>query len=281
MKDDWSSYNLIAETYARVAEGLYFAKPANDLLSLLRLVHGSRVLDVGTGTGVVAALAADIVGPEGRVVGVDPAIEMLYRHRERSRVKAVVGALPRLPHPDASFDAVAGAFVVTHVPDHASALGAMVNVLRPGGRLGIATWARSPSSTPPGEMWQAVVKEFISEDELRAALRKALPWEERFSDPVFLETALAASGVIQIVAHQVTYAIGMATHSFIASRLLSLSSRFMEVSLDPGQWARFTEEVSHRLMNRFSADLQFEVTVNIGVGTRPANLALVLSENSA
>lgn len=267
MKEDWWSYNPIAETYARVAEGLYFATPASDLLSLLHPVPGSRLLDVGTGTGAVAALAADAVGPAGLVVGLDPAIEMLHRCRNRRGVKVVVGELPALPHPDASFDAITAAFVLTHVSDYASALRAMVNVLRPGGRLAIATWSRSPSSTPPGETWQAAVKEFVREEDLRAALRTALPWEERFSDPVFLETALSAAGLTQIVVREVRYAIGMATKSFIESRLLSLSSRFMEVYLDPKEWGRFMEEVSHRLVDAFDAHIQFEVTVNIGVGT--------------
>jgi ubiquinone/menaquinone biosynthesis C-methylase UbiE len=274
VKEDWSSYNSIAETYARVAEGLYFTRPASDLLSLLHLAPGSRVLDVGTGTGVVAAFAAGLVGPTGLVVGIDPAIEMLRRRRDRSRVKVVVGELPQLPHPDASFDAVAAAFVLTHVPDYASALHAMVRVLRPGGRLAISAWSRSPSSTPPGEMWQAAVREFVSEEDLRAALRTALPWEEAFSNPVFLETALAAVGVTQISVHEARYAIEMATKSFIESHLLSLSSRYMEVSLGPREWSRFTEKVSHRLVDVFGAHVQFEVTMNIGVGTRPANPAL-------
>ena len=274
MKEDWQSYNPIAETYAGVAEGLYFARPASDLLSLLHLAPGSRLLDVGTGTGVVATLAADLVGPAGLVVGIDPAIEMLRHRAEHSRVKVVVGELPRLPYPDMSFDAVAAAFVLTHVPDYAGALRALLNVLRPEGRLAIAAWSRSPSSTPPGEVWQAVVKDFVSEEALRAALRTALPWEEAFSNPVFLEAALVAMGVTQVLVHEARYAIGMTTKSFIDSRLLSLSCRFMEVSLGPRPWARFTEEVSRRLADAFGGHIQIEVAVNIGVGTRPANLAL-------
>lgn len=268
MNENWWSYNPIAGAYARVAEELYFARPARDLLSLLHLARGSRVLDAGTGTGVVAALAADIVGPTGLVVGIDPAIEMLRRCRDRSRVSGVVAALPQLPHVDASFDAVAAAFVLTHVPDYGGALRAMVSALRPGGRLAIAAWSRSPSNTPPGEIWQAVARKFVREEELRAATRTALPWEEAFSDPCFLETALAGAGATQVVVSQVTYAIGMATTSFVESRLLSLSSRFMEASLGPRQWARFTEEVQGRLADVFGAHIQVDVAVNIGVGTK-------------
>lgn len=267
VKDDWSSYDPIAETYARVAEGPYFATPARHLLSLLHLAPGSRMLDVGTGTGAVAALAAEAVGPAGLVVGLDPAVEMLRRCGDRHGVKVVAGELPWLPHPDASFDAVTAAFVVTHVPDYVRALRAMVAVLRPGGRLAIAVWARSPSSTPPGEAWQAAVRDFVNEEDLRAALRQALPWEQAFSDPVFLEAALSAAGVTEIVLRDVRYAVEITTKSFIESRLLSLSSRFMQVSLGARDWARFTDEVSRRLVEAFGAHLQFDVSVNIGVGT--------------
>jgi SAM-dependent methyltransferase len=273
VKQDWQSYNPIAGAYAGVAAGLYFARPASDLLPLLHLHPGSRLLDVGTGTGVVATLAADLVGPAGLVVGIDPAIDMLRHRTEHSRVKVVVGELPRLPHPDTSFDAVAAAFVLTHVPDYAGALRALLNVLRPGGRLAIAAWSRSPSSTPPGEVWQAVVEDFVTKEALRAALRTALPWEEAFSKPVFLEAALATAGVTQVLVREATYVIGMTTKSFIDSRLLSLSCRFMEASLGPRQWGRFTQEVSRRLADAFGGHVQIEVAVNIGVGTRPADPA--------
>jgi ubiquinone/menaquinone biosynthesis C-methylase UbiE len=118
VRKDWRSYDPIAETYARVAEGNYFVKPAAELLSLLDPVPGSRFLDIGTGTGVVAALAVDLVGPGGLVVGLDPAVEMLRGLRKRSSAEAVVGELPNLPHRDESFDAIAAAFVLTHVSDH-------------------------------------------------------------------------------------------------------------------------------------------------------------------
>jgi ubiquinone/menaquinone biosynthesis C-methylase UbiE len=273
-RSDWRSYNPIAETYANVSEGLYFARPASDLVALLRLAPGSRVLDVGTGTGVVATLAADAVGPTGLVVGLDPAIDMLRRRPARGRVKLVAGELPQLPHPDASFDAVAAAFVLTHVPDYAAALRAMLNVLRAEGRLAIASWRRSASSTPPGEICQATANEFVAEDAVRDALRAALPWEEAFSSLAFHESALGSLGLTQVVVREVTYAIEMPTSVFIESRLLSLAARFMRVSLGPRQWARFRDEVSRRLTEVFGTRLQLEVSVNFGVGTRQADAAL-------
>lgn len=272
VKEEWWSYDPIAAAYARVAEDAYFARPARDLVSRLHLVPGSRLLDVGTGTGAVAALAADIVGSAGLVVGVDPAIGMLRRCRASRgvQIKVVAGEVPRLPCPEASFDAVTAAFVLTHVPDYAGALRAMVDVLRVGGRLGIAVWSRGPGRTPPGETWQTAVKEFVNDDDLRTAVQTALPWEEHFADPAFLEAALAASGVADIVVREVRYAVDMSTQAFIDSRLLTLPSRFMQVTLAAEAWARFTDEVSQRVVRTFGERVQFDVAVNLGLGTRRA-----------
>lgn len=270
MNEPWWSYNPIAERYARVAEELYFSAPARDLLSLLHLEPGCRFLDVGTGTGVVAGLAAGQgqVGPTPLVVGVDRAVGMLARCRTRRGVTVVAGELPALPLLPARFDAVAAAFVLTHVPDDAGALRAMIDVLRPGGRLAISAWARSPSGTPPGEAWQAVVREFVDEADLRAALGTVLPWEAAFADPVHVERVLSGAGLTDIVVRQVWYPIETTTRAYVESRLLSLSSRFMEAALPPDDWSRFTAEVTRRLDEAFGARLEFEVGVNLGAGTR-------------
>lgn len=266
VKRDWRSYDPVAESYARVAEGQYFARPARDLVSALDLAPGSRVLDVGTGTGAVAALAAEMIGPAGLVVGLDPAIGMLRGLKKRCGAQAVVGELPSLPHPDASFDAVAAAFVLTHVTDYAGALNAMVKTLRPNGRLAVSSWAQGESSTPPGETWKAVVREFVRDEDLRAALKKALPWDEKFSDPASLKTALVAAGLVRILVHEFKYSIGMTTQSFAESRLIGLSARFVKSVLPASEWVRLTEEGSRRLAATFGSRVRFGVSVNIAVG---------------
>ncbi|HEX8099983.1 MAG TPA: methyltransferase domain-containing protein, partial [Actinomycetota bacterium] len=73
---DWRTYDDIAGAYARV-HAPRMALPAGDLVELARITDGAQVLDVGTGTGVVAREAARIASPDGRVVGVDASIGML------------------------------------------------------------------------------------------------------------------------------------------------------------------------------------------------------------
>ena len=268
MKADWRSYDAIAERYARVADPLCFAKPAADLVSALELASGSRVLDIGTGTGVVAALASHIVGPTGLVVGLDPAIEMLRGLKKRCNAYPVGGALPSLPHPDGSFDAVAAAFVLTHVADPGTALNAMAKTLRPNGRLAASSWAQGESSSPPGKTWQAVVREFVRDEDLTAALSEALPSQNQFSDLTSLETALARAGLVRIWVSEATHLIAMTTEAFAELRLISLSGRFIEAVLSAREWGRFKEEASRRLADTYGSRVCLEVRANIAVGSK-------------
>jgi demethylmenaquinone methyltransferase/2-methoxy-6-polyprenyl-1,4-benzoquinol methylase len=106
---------------------------------------GDRVLDVATGTGKLALLAARAVGPDGEVIGLDASPAMLDRARraaERAGAEADVIRWLRadameLPLDDGSVDAVTIGFGLRNLPDIDAALGEMGRVLRPGGRLAV------------------------------------------------------------------------------------------------------------------------------------------------
>lgn len=100
------------------------------------LQRGMRVLDVGTGTGAVALLAAEIVGPEGSVIGVDRMPEVLNVARQRSE------QLPNVSFREGDptemdfgrpFDAIVGRFILVYYPDPVSALRKFAGSLRAGG----------------------------------------------------------------------------------------------------------------------------------------------------
>ncbi len=107
----------------------------------LALRPGETVLDLGSGPGLDALLAASQVGPGGRVIGVDMTPEMLARARAtaaRAGVKHVdfrEGRLEALPVEDASVDAVTSNCVINLVPDKAAVFREVARVLRPGGRV--------------------------------------------------------------------------------------------------------------------------------------------------
>lgn len=113
-------------------------------IDFLDLKPGETVLDLGSGAGMDAFLAARRVGPTGRVIGVDMTPAMLERARAHAaeagftRVEFLQGRLEALPLPDGSVDAVTSNCVINLVPDKSVVFREIVRVLRPGGRLVIS-----------------------------------------------------------------------------------------------------------------------------------------------
>ncbi len=110
-------------------------KYRRDALVRAGLRPGMRVLDVGTGTGLVAREAAPIVGASGRIVGIDPSSQMLREGRRHVAMPVVRGVGERLPFAGASFDFLVMGYALRHVPDLDEAFGEYRRVLRPGGRV--------------------------------------------------------------------------------------------------------------------------------------------------
>jgi len=133
------------EAAARAVEAAYLTTDVVEqrcaVLRLLALEPGERVLDVGSGPGLLARDMASTVGPSGRVCGLDPSEPMLARARERCadqpQVSFEKGSAASLPYDDASFDAVVSTQVYEYVPDIPGALAEIARVLRPGGRVAI------------------------------------------------------------------------------------------------------------------------------------------------
>jgi SAM-dependent methyltransferase len=110
----------------------------------LELQPGETVLDLGSGGGLDAALAADRVGASGSVIGVDMTPEMIERAAKaarsagRTQVEFRQGRLESLPVDDDSVDAVTSNCVINLVPDKARVFQEIARVLRPGGRVVIS-----------------------------------------------------------------------------------------------------------------------------------------------
>ena len=100
--------------------------------------RGLRVLDVGSGVGDVAFLVTELVGPEGEVIGYDRAPKALEVARQRARERGLKNVSFRDGDPaeapvGATFDAIAGRYVLMFQPDPAAMLRGVARHLRPGG----------------------------------------------------------------------------------------------------------------------------------------------------
>jgi SAM-dependent methyltransferase len=127
-----------AEDERLIVQGRFFDPLTRRLLREAGLAPGMRVLDLGSGSGNVARLAAEFVGPDGAVVGIekDPAaIELADRHTDASNIEYREGDAQTLDGVEDGFDAVVGRLILMYLPDPAAALRRAATRLRPGGLI--------------------------------------------------------------------------------------------------------------------------------------------------
>ena len=139
-------WNRISQLYLREIDAR-FAPVVENVVRRSELKAGQRVLDLGTGTGSVAMRAAALVGPSGRVTGVDISPEMLAVTRQRlaesgqSNVDLREGPAEQLPAGDGTFDTLLASLSLMYVIDRGAAAREIRRVLGPGGRFVAAVWA--------------------------------------------------------------------------------------------------------------------------------------------
>jgi len=119
------------------------------------LSTGAEVLDVGIGTGLVAREALALIGPRGRLVGVDPSPGMMGEVRLPG-VELVRGRAEALPRPDASSDFISMGYALRHIADVNAAFAEFFRVLRPGGRLVVLEITK-----PAGRIGTAMLKAYM------------------------------------------------------------------------------------------------------------------------
>lgn len=124
----------VVDAFAGVANPFHWGRP----------VAGETVVDIGSGAGLDAVLAARAVGENGRVIGVDMTTDMLQRARRSADELGLdhldfrEGRVENLPIPDQSVDLVISNGVINLVPDKKRAYQEIHRILKPGGRFQIA-----------------------------------------------------------------------------------------------------------------------------------------------
>jgi len=216
-----------------------FVPWARVLLEIVTPNPGDSVLDVACGPGTVAREAAHLVGPAGRVTGVDISPAMLAVARSwppdpgAAPIEYIESSATEMLVPDAAFDLVYCQQGMQHMSDPAAALREMHRALKPNGRLGLAAWTTSPFS-----LFRRIVSKYVETEH-----------PSNFGgEPAELRRALEAAGFrdVEIHTRQVTAVFegGVEQALLIAS---STSTGPAIAAMPPGQQQHVLDEIRHEL----------------------------------
>ena len=192
-----------ATTYNAASD--YFDDPASEFWSIygrktverLQLHSGARVLDVACGTGASAIPAAEIVGDRGQVIGVDLADNLMALAREKAQKKNLSnitfqwGDMTNLEFEAESFDAVVCVFGIFFVKEMEAQISKLWRLVRPGGKLAIATWGQNIFA-PIYSIWNQILKQH--RPDLFSAFH---PWD-RITTPEAVKKLLVDGGANNI-----------------------------------------------------------------------------------
>jgi ubiquinone/menaquinone biosynthesis C-methylase UbiE len=264
--DDWRSYDGVAETYERI-HAPRVREPARDLIALAAPAAGGRVLDVGTGTGVAAELAGDLVGGKGLAVGVDVSAGMLaVGHRARPRLALAAAEAIDLPFRDGTFDVVTANFVVSHFAKYQTALFDMIRVLRRDGRLALSSWADGPDELT--KTWLEIVESVVGPGLLEDARVQAAPWAERFAERSFIEEVLLDAGLKHVRTEPREYRFTYSLDEYVEGLGTWTSGRFVRSMLGDDGWDRLYARAHQVFAERFSDPVNDFRDVWLAVATK-------------
>jgi len=164
------------------ADAVQHAYGCGNPLSFAGVQAGQVVLDIGSGAGIDVLLAARIVGPAGKVIGIDMTPEMIERARRNAEqagarnVEFRLGDAEAMPVEDASVDWIISNCVINLAPDKKKVFVEAIRVLKPGGRLSVSDILTGP--LPPDlktdlTLWSNCVSGAREEDDYLGQMRQA------------------------------------------------------------------------------------------------------------
>jgi demethylmenaquinone methyltransferase / 2-methoxy-6-polyprenyl-1,4-benzoquinol methylase len=201
-------FNATAGDYDRIERMMAFGSGPWYRHRALRdagLAAGMSVLDIGTGTGLVAREAARIVGDPGLVTGVDPSVGMISNAKVPSGLRLLSGSAEAIPAADAVADFLSMGYALRHISDLTAAFREFLRVLKPGARLCLLEITR-----PSGVVGRAVLKfymrGFVPVASRLVARHSAMPelmryyWDtiDACAQPAAIVAALSEAGFLDV-----------------------------------------------------------------------------------
>jgi SAM-dependent methyltransferase len=148
----------LADAYERFM-GRWSRQLAPRFVRFADVVDGDTILDVGAGTGALAAAVA-AAAPSSRITGIDrsaPYVEYATAHSPEARVQFRVADAQRLDVADAAFDRTLSLLILNFVPDRSQALTEMIRVTRPGGTIAAGIWDYGDGMEMLRRIWDEAV----------------------------------------------------------------------------------------------------------------------------
>lgn len=160
-------------------QGRVLAPATRTILAAAGVRPGMRVLDLGSGAGDVAFVAAGLAGPAGEVVGIDQSPDAVAKATARAgqrglpNVRFVAGDIHD-PAPGGPFDAIIGRLVLMYVPDPAAVLRQQATVLRPGGLVAPVEFDLATARALPATPLVSQAHAWLTEAFTRAGIQPSL-----------------------------------------------------------------------------------------------------------
>lgn len=227
------------------------------MLELAEVAPGQRVLDIATGIGEPALLAASRVGPVGRVVAADLSSQMLDIARERAsglglrNVDFMEADAERLDFSDRSFDAVLWRWGLTDLPNPLDTLVAIRRMLTPDGSFVTAVWEAGSRARPLASLAAAVAREMFDSPSPRAA-HPPLPGSVEKA----LQDGLTRAGFSDVRVEEMTLTLEFPSAEDCIRYLMEVSPAFAALlsGKSPGQQQRYRQTLADRLRQYLSVD---------------------------
>ena len=250
------------EIYERVLVGPLFRPFAEHLVARLALRPGDRLIDVAAGTGIVARIARERLGPEARIVGVDVAPAMLAVARTVDpTIDWRAGNAASLPVAAAEqFTVLTCHQGLQFMPDKAAAIREMRRALAPGGRVGIATW-RSLQELPRMLELNAIAERHVGQ---------VVDSRHSFGDANALQRLLSDGGFsdisVETVTHDVQFAEGALFARLNAMAVIGMSDKGKPMSeAERGELAGLVAAESEDVVAKATKDGLFTLPLSTNI----------------